>query len=120
MADYKKRVDVEIGAFGSTYRVKAVPENEGRLKQAAALLEKKVEEFSTDLKKTLNTPIPDQLFFAALIIADEMLMLREQNEEDKESRKSRIDELEQVVDKSLISRFIKLKMAYGAERKEGS
>ena len=110
MGNSGKEIDVKIEAFGNTYMVKTVPDNEERVKRAAVLLESKVEETSKLLKKTITDRIPPQLFYAALGITDEMLMLREDSEQ-------KIAGMEEVVDKSLIARFIKLKMAYGAERR---
>lgn len=109
--------DVDISAFGSRFRVRTQPENEPRVKAAAGLLEKRVEEVSTDLKRTMSGRIPDIIFYAALGIAEELIMAREQFEETEKTSRERDERLRQVVDKSLVSKFTKLKMAYGAERK---
>ncbi len=118
MGDSGRDVEVKIGAFGSTYLVKAAPEHEERIRSAAALLEKKVEETSADIEKPMTERIPMQLFYAALGITDELLMLREQVEDEQKSKGEQFSRLERIVDKSLNSRFVKLKMAYGAERRE--
>ncbi|MCY3973228.1 MAG: cell division protein ZapA [Candidatus Dadabacteria bacterium] len=109
--------DVDINAFGARFRVRTEPENEQRVKNAAQLLEKRVEEVSADLKRTMSGRIPDIIFYAALGIAEELIMSREQIEDAENSKRERDERLRQVVDKSLISKFTKLKMAYGAERK---
>jgi len=119
MGDSGREVEVKLGAFGSTYLVKAPPKHEKRIRSAAALLEKKVEDASVYIEKPMTERIPLQLFYAALGITEELLMLREQVEKEKKSRGEQISRLERIVDKSLNSRFIKLKMAYGAERREG-
>ncbi len=106
-----KQIEVKITAFGTVYVVQTAPENEERIKRAAILLESKSEEFSDILKKKSATTVPPpQFFYAALHIADEMLMLRENSEQ-------KLAGIEKVVDDSLIAKFIKLKMAYGAERR---
>lgn len=113
-----KRHVVNINAFGSSYSVQTTePENEPRIKAAARLLEKGVDDASKDLGRPVSGRIPDQLFYAALGIAEELIMLREQVEKTEQTRRGRDERLEQVVDKSLLSKFKKLKMAYGAERK---
>ena len=109
--------DVDINAFGARFRVRTEPENEQRVKNAAQLLEKHVEGASADLKRPLSGRVPDAFFYAALGIAEELIMLREQIEDAENSKRERDERLRQVVDKSLISKFTKLKMAYGAERK---
>ncbi|WP_462137474.1 cell division protein ZapA [Candidatus Mycalebacterium sp.] len=111
MDDSDKQIKVKIAAFGTVYSVKTAPENEERIKRAANLLESKSEEISNVLKKKVATTDrpPEQFFYAALQIADEMLMLREDSEQ-------KLAGIEKVVDDSLIAKFIKLKMAYGAER----
>lgn len=119
MGDLERQVEVVITALGSTYRVKTMPEDEDRIKRAAALLEKDIEEASSQLNRPMNERVPSHIFYAALGIADELLMLREKIEDSDKSREEQTKRLENTLDKSLISKFIKLKMAYGAERREG-
>ena len=109
--------DVDINAFGARFRVRTEPENEPRVKRAAQLLEERVESVSTDLKRTINGRVPDIFFYAALGIAEELIIAREQVEDTEKSTLERDERLRQVVDKSLVSKFTKLRMAYGAERK---
>lgn len=110
MGNSGEQTEVKIAAFGTTYVVKTAPENGERIKRAATLLESRVEDASKFLKKPVTDRVSPQLFYAALGITNEMLILREDSER-------KLAGIEEVVDKSLIARFIKLKMAYGAERR---
>ncbi len=116
MSNSGKLVDVDIEAFGERYRVMA--ENEQRIRRAVSHLEKKVEKASDALNKAMIDTVPPQMFYAALGITEELLVLREQIENNKESQEEQIKRLGQIVDKSLVSKFVKIKMAYGAERQE--
>lgn len=115
MSGSEKLVDIE--AFGTRYRVKTDSENEQSIKRAVLYLEKKVEEFSGSLSKPVTGAVPEQLFFAVLDITVELLVLREQVENDKESKEEQIARLGRIVDKLLVSKFVKIRMAYGAERR---
>lgn len=117
MDDSGKLVDID--AFGTRYRVKASPESEQRIRRAVSYLEKKVEEASDKLNRPMTDRVPPQLFYSALDITEELLMLREQIENDKQLQREQIARLGRIVDRSLTSRFVKVRMAYGAERQEG-
>ncbi len=118
MGDSEKLVEIE--AFGARYRVKTDPKGELRIRQAVSYLENRVEKAANDLNKPMTETVPAQLFYAALDITEQLLMLRENIEDDKESRKEEIVRLGKIVDKSLVSRFVKIRMAYGAERQDGN